>query len=227
MFGLSENELCEKIGMTRSKLLNFLSKQTLNSKNQFDKEFCQKISEFFNQQVKEHPEVKNWGFYELNDKRKHIYKCRKPPKNFIDYHYIQSKLPLNDSEKQIASILNENNIQYKTHYFIKAFSREINVDFLIENDNSTYIIEVGKNFIRSPRKDSNTEVKLRAIDHKFCDIKKINPTIKCILVYFTNKNINKKMFLFADNVFIQPDLDENIKNFLSNLNDENAKIWNN
>ena len=222
MFGLTERELCKKLRMTRSKLISYLNTQTLKKENPFHKEFCIKLSNLFNKLVRQHPEVKFYTAEDVERKRKEIFARLKPPRNFIDYHKLAESIPLNDSELKIAKILKKNKIPYQAHKFLKAFSREINVDFIIPNkENPQVIIEVAKAFAERPIRKNNIERKIRELDHKFYDIKRTNPNVKCILICFTNKKINEKIIFFADKFFISEQVNKEILAYFKNL----ARTW--
>ncbi len=226
MMMLSENRLCQKIGISRSQLVACLAKQTFPLDHPHYGPICQKIDSLTENYLREHPAVRQIDFKELKKRRKRGLALSVPPKNHLDYHKAQENIPLDETESAVAAILHNAGIPFQSHSYLNAYSREVNVDFVIPSKQKPqFVIEVTKITSYHEKRSLMVERRIRELDHRLYDIKKTHKDCRLLLVLFTNLEINPKLFFFSDAYFTQDTLHklpEFINNYAKNRDSESA-----
>jgi hypothetical protein len=118
-------------------------------------------------------------------------------KNFIAFVVSNStgvklaeKAPLTKDEKKILEILERSNINFQVHSTLQLpTGKLINVDFLVEGKENTFVIEV----FRIMKVGRSASVRIAEIDHRFRGLKMCNPNLKTVMVISSKEEELSKM----------------------------------
>jgi hypothetical protein len=92
---------------------------------------------------------------------------------------LAERAPLTKDEKKILEILERANINFQVHSTLQLpTGKLINVDFLVEGKENTFVIEV----FRIIKVGRSASVRIAEIDHRFRGLKICTPNLKTVMV---------------------------------------------